>query len=425
MDKLSISTSLAPEIIITQVTGDLEVSGWGRSEVVVTAEPDQLNLEEGDDLVRLSCPGTCNLRVPGGSLVRVEEVGGNAIFRMLDDQLSVEVVQGSLALREIGAATIEAVHGNLAARDISGDLHVNQTHGNVSLRKIRDGCTLGAVHGNLDLRNVEGEAHVYTKGNARLQFNVLNGAGYSVRADGNIRCTIPEEASLKLDLSSEASDIRIGVAGESTTYPEMRHEETLGAGEAVMSISAGGSIYINIQKPIWDGPMGPEIDLGEGFEALPDEISQKIARQVEAQVETQMAEMTREINERMARLTERFGKAGLSAEETERLMEQALRTSERETARAQEKIRRAQAKLERKLEASLRRRQRKSKAADRRSRSHVRSSQAFDWPAPGSTPAADPVTEEERLMILRMLEEKKISLEEADQLLTALEGESR
>jgi hypothetical protein len=32
------------------------------------------------------------------------------------------------------------------------------------------------------------------------------------------------------------------------------------------------------------------------------------------------------------------------------------------------------------------------------------------------------VTEEERLLILRMLEQKKISLEEADRLLSALEG---
>jgi hypothetical protein len=38
-------------------------------------------------------------------------------------------------------------------------------------------------------------------------------------------------------------------------------------------------------------------------------------------------------------------------------------------------------------------------------------------------PPVDPVTEEERLMILRMLEQKKITLEEADELLSALEGQ--
>lgn len=425
MEKLNINTSLAPEIIITQVTGDLDVAGWERPEVVVTADPDQLNLEEAEDVVRVACQGACSLRVPGGSRLQVEEVGGNARFRMLDDLLSVEVIRGSLALLGIGASRIETVYGNLSARDISGDLRVDQTHGNASLREIRGSCTLDSVHGDLDLRSVEGEVHLNAVGNARLRFDVLGGADYSIRADGDIRCTLPEEASLKLDLSSEASVIRVRMAGESTTYQEMRREATLGAGESKMSISAGGPVYIMGQKPGWDEPLGPDFDLGEDFGALSDEISHKIARQVEARLETQMAEMTREINERMARLTAQFGNAGLSAEETERLMEGALRTSERETARAREKIRRAQAKMERKLEASLRRRQRKAVAADRRSRSYRDGPGAPDWPAPDSTPQAEPVSEQERLMILRMLEEKKISLEEADQLLAALEGDRR
>ena len=38
--------------------------------------------------------------------------------------------------------------------------------------------------------------------------------------------------------------------------------------------------------------------------------------------------------------------------------------------------------------------------------------------------ASDPVSEEERLMILQMLEQGNISLEEAEQLLAALEGKS-
>ena len=45
-------------------------------------------------------------------------------------------------------------------------------------------------------------------------------------------------------------------------------------------------------------------------------------------------------------------------------------------------------------------------------------------PTPPTPPAppAPPVSEEERMMILRMLEQKKISLEEADRLLAALEN---
>ena len=37
------------------------------------------------------------------------------------------------------------------------------------------------------------------------------------------------------------------------------------------------------------------------------------------------------------------------------------------------------------------------------------------------TPTGEPVTEEERLVILRMLEQKKITMEQAEELLSALE----
>jgi hypothetical protein len=37
-------------------------------------------------------------------------------------------------------------------------------------------------------------------------------------------------------------------------------------------------------------------------------------------------------------------------------------------------------------------------------------------------PKSDPVSEEERLAILKMLQEKKITAEQAEQLLQALEG---
>jgi hypothetical protein len=53
------------------------------------------------------------------------------------------------------------------------------------------------------------------------------------------------------------------------------------------------------------------------------------------------------------------------------------------------------------------------------------SARRFVWPLSESEQSDSPVdtiSDEERLLILKMLEEKKISAEEADQLLAALEG---
>jgi hypothetical protein len=77
------------------------------------------------------------------------------------------------------------------------------------------------------------------------------------------------------------------------------------------------------------------------------------------------------------------------------------------TRRAEEKVRRAEEKI-RRVEA----------------RAHQRPHVLFGWdPAPRAPqPAGETVSDEERMTILRMLQEKKITSEEADKLLAALEG---
>jgi hypothetical protein len=126
----------------------------------------------------------------------------------------------------------------------------------------------------------------------------------------------------------------------------------------------------------------------------------------------------------MATLSATVGKAGLSDQESEQIIERARASNERATAQAQERMRRTQEKLERKLEAARRRSEMKAQAAERRAQFHGRRSWNVEWPTTPPAPPKEPVSDEERLMILRMLEQKKITLEEAEELLSALEGKN-
>jgi hypothetical protein len=150
------------------------------------------------------------------------------------------------------------------------------------------------------------------------------------------------------------------------------------------------------------------------FAGFSEEFSQQIADQIEAQVETQLEVL----NDEMEKLSSTIEHSGLSQDEMDRIMEQARESSERAAARSQENIRRAQEKLERKLAATQRKAELRAKAAERRSQRGT----GFTWPPPTETRPKTAVSDEERLVVLRMLEEKKISLEEAEQLLAALEG---
>jgi hypothetical protein len=231
---------------------------------------------------------------------------------------------------------------------------------------------------------------------------------------------------LKISLESGGEVIKVRLPDGSKTYKQATHELVLGEGSASLALAAEGSIYLFVERTSWPGGEAESA----GSMGIPEDFGQQIAQQVESQIQSQMEEMTRQLNAQMLLLSERLGQAGLGADETERIVQHALRTSEQETKRAEEKIRRAQEKMERKLEAQRQRAERRAQEMDRRSR---RNNWKFEWPAPPtpparpkppapSTPATPAVTEEERLFILRMLEQKKISLEEADRLLSALEG---
>lgn len=426
MTRQMIDTGPAPEILIDQVLGDLQVRGWENPQVAINADPDELDLQEQDGSVRLSCRGDCDLYVPKGAALTIGSIHGDASLKLLSDQLTIDQVHGDLDLRSVAAVQVNTVHGDLAAKNVADDLMVQQVMGDADIRHTHGQNLLGDVDGNLDLLGAEGDLQASSQGNARLRLDHMTGSNYQVRAEGNIYCYLPLDASLKISLSSSAEVIKVRLPDGSKTFKQGTHELVLGEGSASLVLAAEGSIYLFVERAGW--PTGEDEMVGSM--GIPEDFGQQIAQQVESQIQSQMEEMTRQLNAQMLLLSERLGQAGLGADETERIVQHARHTSEQETRRAEEKIRRAQEKLERKLEAQRQRAERRAQEMDRRSR---RSQWKFEWPASPTpparpkppappTPPAQAVTEEERLLILRMLEQKKITLEEADRLLSALEG---
>lgn len=424
MSQQTIATSAAPEVIVEQVHGNLQVKGWDRDELVIKANPDDLTLAEHDDVITLSCRGDCVIRLPEGASLRVASVDGEARFKLLEDQLTVGEVRGSLVLRNVAETHVETVHGELLAKQLQGSLRIGRVHGNAAVREVQGECLIENVYGNLDVRNVESSLQVETSGNARVRLSEMAGTSYRILAHGNLHCSLPETASARVELSSEGQSISIRLAGESQSVREPEFALDLGAGEVPVRLSAGGAIFLSTQAPGWGGAEDAGAEFGEDFTRISEEFNQQVAEQIEAQIEAQMEAINRQLNEQIANLTAGIGRAGLSPEETERIIQRARESSERATARAQEKMSRAQEKLARKLEAARRRTEMKAQAAERRSQS--RSGRVWNfggWPAPPPPPAPpkEPVSDEERLLILRMLEQKKISLEEAEKLLAALD----
>jgi hypothetical protein len=91
--------------------------------------------------------------------------------------------------------------------------------------------------------------------------------------------------------------------------------------------------------------------------------------------------------------------------------------------------------ISRRAQEAARRAEQRAQAAMRRTeeqlrRAAARSSGAWgtDWNAPAPPPPpppVEPITDQERLMVLKMLQEGKITVEQAEQLLAALEGRTK
>jgi hypothetical protein len=424
MDRQTISTSLAPEVILEEVAGDLQVKGWEEAEVQVRGSQEEVTVEEQDDVIRISSRGDLTLRVPSGALIQIGQAHGDARLKLLEDAISIDQVFGSLTLRNVGVTKITRVHGDLFARQVVGDLDIEQVNGNANVRDVQSNCRLCCINGNLDLSEVHGAVEVQADGNARVRLKQTTGSSYRIQVEGNVQVELPADANLAVKIDCEGEMIRVHMPGNSQTYRQDQLELTFGDGSVPMEISASGVVSISEYVESQEQPRGFD-DNFEPFIGLPDDFAERISQQVESQIEAQMEAMTRSLNDQFSRMSEIFDRNGIKEEEAERIMEEARAKSERATAQAEEKLRRSQEKIERKMETHRRKAEAQAQAAERRAHASSRRGWTFQWSGAPFTPPAPnkpPATEEERLLILRMLEQKKVTLEQATQLLEALEG---
>ncbi len=412
------------EVIIESVSGSLQIKGWDRPEVLLkSSATDSPITEQKEDSIHIRCQGDCILRVPHEINLRIVSVQGNARIKLVEGTLHIERIQGSLALRNVGSTQATVVQGNLLARQVVGDLHIDQVFGNTVVRDVEGECTIDQVHGNLDLRDAENNIDISTSGNARIRLCMLVGQEYKIEAGGNLYCHIPEDASLKAELESQTSEISVKLPEDQRTIRENSYNLSMGGGEAFMSLSAGGKLALVTQEPERVEMDDIEAELEGAFTGISEEFTQQINEQIEAQIESQLELLDSHLDE----LSETLATAGYSQAEVERIIHRAQEESQKAAASAQDKMRRAQEKMERKLAAAQRKAELKARAAERRKQSQRQRYWSFEWSSSPSTSvtrgAGERSSDEERLMVLRMLEQKKITLEDAEKLLTALEGD--
>lgn len=418
MDSKTIQTGEFPRITL-KVSGSLSVKGWDKLEVLAkSTSPDNLVVDVQDDEISISCHNNCSLRVPYGTNFQDSHISGDATFKSLEGEINISKLSGNLSLRSVDSVTIGTINGNISAKNVDSSLSIESCQGNVYVRDIQGDLTIAeSIAGNLTLKEIDGSAKAYARGNVSVDLDPSPESNYDFRAKGNLSCRVPADASVAVRIQNGSRiSVKIpGVEVPSTINPP--YDLVLGEGDAHLTLDTTGDVSLASRPPDWD--MGEfEFEMDEDI----DQMVEGVNEQITAQIEAQMERMEEELEHQLDSLSFSLEKTALSAEQAERIAARAREASERANRRAQEKIRRSQEKMQRKLEAAQRRAESKARAAERAARDRRRRPES---PEPPRRPKSEPVSDEERMMILQMLEQGKVTPEEAEQLLAALEGRGR
>jgi hypothetical protein len=421
MDKSTVQTGDSPRIEIN-VSANLSIKGWDRNEVVAKcSSSEDLVLDAEGDEISINSKGNTSLRVPYGATFEDGHISGDVSIKTLEGRLNISNVSGNLSLRSVGTCEIDKISGNLSAKNINGNLRVTSCLGNISVRDIQGDLMIDTdISGNFSLKEIDGNAQARARGNVSVELDPSPESRYEFQAKGNLTCRMPDDASVQIEIERGAN-IQVKMPGvEVPAKIATPYQLVLGEGDAQLLIGASGNVSL-VGRPIdWD--LGEfEVEIDEDFEQLTETLNEQIASQIEAQMEM----MEEELEHQLDSLSFSLEKSAMSAEQAERIAARAREASERANRRAQDKIRRSQEKMQRKLDAAQRRAERKARAAERAARDRRRRPEPPLRRPVSPSAASEPVSEQERLMILQMLEQGNISMEEAEQLLTALEGKKK
>ncbi len=358
-----------------------------------------LSVQQSADGVEIDCAGHCLIAVPLQAALQLQAVRGHTSISMILNTVAIGQVDGDLSLSSVNAATVESVDGDLSVRLVAGPVTIGSVDGDVRVHQVAGDVHLGSIDGGLVISEVAGSIHATVDGDVKLQLNPLPGQSCVVTADGDIVCEVPTDVSAVVRLRADG-DLRVRNLGDA---PARGDDVTLqlGAGEARIDLRADGDLLLKgVDRRILDPGIGIVIDIDEETRRRTLEATQQITAQIEGQVST----LSRQLEAKIAQMSEN--------PETASRIQDGIQTAMR---RAEEKIAEAMRKVEQRVQEA----ERRSGEADGRRRKAPAPPPPPVPPAPAK-PRRPAPTDEERMLILRMVEQGKISVEQAEKLLAAL-----
>jgi len=383
--------SNTPHLTIT-CHGDLDISGGREGEVAIKAYGADEDLEiqrEGEHLT-VTSHARCKVGCPRGTTLTLRAAHGDTRVRRVEGPIAAEAIHGDTVLKEVGPTTINNAMGDVRVRSVRGELRLDQVVGDLSVRGVEGLLSCGSVGGDLSAVALEGGLKASVGGDTSLKTDFVPGSNYALTTGGSAAIKFPVDANASIQVTA-VGDIRHKVDWADLTEDAGTLSGRVGEPKAAVTITAGNDVMLQSRSE--------SRAFASGFDLEDEELElelESVAEEIERNIQTHMARLNAQLEAKLSTIDHEAIR-----HKAERAAQKARRKAEHAAERARMKAERAQRRWER-------------VGARRPAR-----------PAPSRPPSrrvVEPVTEEERMAILRMVQEGKISADEAARLLEAMEG---
>jgi hypothetical protein len=386
--------------ILVKAHGNLVAQSWENADLGVKAGRHEFKILREENQVTITAMGNCEIWLPTGVEFVVERVGGRANVHDLTGTVRIERVGGDLTLDKAGAVVVEKVGGHLAARnltslsldkvggrcvveDVSGGLQIQKVGGDCCVKNASADALVSKAGGDIDMQCLTLAGSTSAGGDMNISIDTIT-ENASIKAGGDVRLYLPGGAKVNLDITADGESIRIHLGEIDLSIDEESYFLSMGEGLPVLKLMAGGDVRVSDEDwtPADSSEMFDRDEIGIDWDF--SGMGETIVRSVESAVasSTRFADLGARIGEKAARKSEA---AARKAEKRVEKMMRSMNIEERSGGQA--------------------------------------------WPMPPVPPAPPQptrsgISEEERMAVLQMLQEKKISLDEAERLLDALDSTS-
>jgi hypothetical protein len=367
------ATSATPHITVNDCHADLAIIGSPENQVVIEIDDESpaTHIERTGETIVVTAMDSCEIVCPASASITVQHVSGDLRVNELKGTLAIDTVNGDVSLRDIGPTMLRNIQGDLSVRDGSGDLRIETVRGDAKVKRVAGNVAIDRVSGDLVTSDLGQNASFGSvNGDISIDTDLKPGQAVMAKANGDIVLRI-NSGGAQLNLNSRG-DLRCRVPVTNWQGNDRSATARLGDGSAAVSLTADGDLLVLPGSNRWD--------------------TDSFSGQVESMIESAMGQFESQMTRIQSDLEKRLGGLRGMGDRTERAAERARHAAERAKQRAE-------------------------RAA--------KSWGTFFTPGRPSappTPPAEPVTDQERLAVLKMVEEGKITADDAAKLLAAMEG---